>query len=1054
MGKIMICPKCKQQVPEKTLRCNHCAAKIATFCKNCHAYNSIYNLRCISCKAELLKVCPACQTVNFPNADVCRKCGQDFSLQVVEGKGKREKKKEERGMEVEKDGGIERGIEVLRDGGMDNLNNYTSTNQDIQPSEESHTSIHPNIHASEDVSRFTSHVSPEGHTQQKAKELLIGGLLSQDKKILSLSGAKGSGKSIVLKSAMHELKDSEIVWLLGECSAITQISPCGLIQDILLTFFNVMNFCSDSLKLKKDSQKFFQSEFPSLTNEEIFNLLNFIYPTNTDYFENILLNKEKTFTFLNKVFKTVIESHRTVIAIENFDFVDGFSYEFLHNFINSDLMNKKTKILLTYDEIRPVRGYLYSDKLYNEAYFDISLGNFDKNQMNTFIDQYFSDEKCPDAVKEQLFAASSGNPAVLEQLVSLVMDYKSVNNSFEVGLPTTFNEIINMRLDFLKKNPPVYKILIVAAIQGIKFYPSIINQILKMQEHVFEEEIHLLVQKNFIVQVSEHAFAFKNSMLWSGVFDVIKHDERYEELSSNLFAIYSDYTLSSNSIMAVIAQNINQNLTALNYWTENTKIASYIGDTNLYAISQKQCLVLIDKLENVNGSLIKNNIYERLGKLLAKSNPKEAIEYLPNAITNVKKIDNVYKEIELTGYLASCCISLGDYYGTIECVDATIAKLDYDLDLEIAMLKSRKLDALLNIGNSGEIVNLVDNEIMPVFDKYITNAKPHKNIPLPFLYEAWLQTWLSLANALIMQGNNRSFEILTTMFEIFKRNNFEEPLFICKTKLALAFANTMKGYVDASEEILGELIKVYKTDIMDNEAISRWNLINVLNNFMQKKYSGLKEELFQVVTFANNINDNFTKNILKTMLGKLFKDEENAKRALEIYGEQVTYFSKEKNAIGALLTWYFIAEAKLISEGPEKSLEVSQKALEVAQSSKICNYFFIILFNKVIAEAFMAQAEYGFAKVHLEKAIMMARKFELLNLLSDLYLMYGKYLQDMALGNTDAQEDYVIGASKMYKKALLLAQGVKNSYLLAQIEKAKAVLNSFCQLNGITLKDG
>jgi len=114
----------------------------------------------------------------------------------------------------------------------------------------------------------------------------------------------------------------------------------------------------------------------------------------------------------------------------------------------------------------------------------------------------------------------------------------------------------------------------------------------------------------------------------------------------------------------------------------------------------------------------------------------------------------------------------------------------------------------------------------------------------------------------------------------------------------------------------------------------------------------------------------------------------------------------------------------------------------------------IILFKKVIAEAYIVQAEYEFAKVHLEKAIMMARKFELLNVLSDLYLLYGKYLQDIALIKTDAQEDYVLGASKMYKKALLLAQGVKNNYLLERIEKAKTVLNSFCQLNGIQLKDG
>lgn len=1034
----MICPKCKQQVPEKTLRCEHCGAKIATFCKKCHAYNSIYNLRCTNCKIELLKVCPACKTVNFPNAEKCRKCGQSFVSQelreTVNGEGKTEEADSRLGFPVQQ----QEAKETIREE-KDSVGVETPTYEASNPQE--------------DLSPLTAHRSPDGNSQQQAKELLVSALISQDKKVISLNGAKGSGKTVVLKTAMHELKDSEIVWLSGECSAITQISPCGLIQDILLTFFNVLNFCTDNLKLKKDSQKFFQSEFPSLTNEEIFNLLNFLYPTNTDYFENVLNNKEKTFTFLKKVFKTIIDNHRTIIAIENFELIDGLSYEFLHNLVNSDLMGKKLKILLTYDENRPVRGYLYSDKLYNESYFDISLGSFDKNHMNAFIDQYFGEEKCPDTLKEQLFVVSSGNPAVLEQLVSLVNDYKSVNNSFEISLPGNFSDIIEMRLDYLKKKPHAYKILVAAAIQGTKFYPSLINQVLKMQENAFTEAMQILAQLNFIIQISEHAFAFKNSMLWSGVFDIVKNDERYVDLSTSLFAIYSDYTLSSNSIMAVIAQNINQNLTALNYWTENTKLASYIGDANLYAISQKQCLTLIDKLEHENSSLIKNNIYERLGKLLSRTNPKEAIEYLPNAIANVRKIDNIYKEIELTGYLANCCINLGDYYGTIECIDATIAKLDYELDLEIAMLKSRKLDALLNIGNSGEAVNLIDNEIMPVFDKYISNPKPHKNIPLASLYEAWLHSWLALANALIMQGNNRSFEVLNTMFEIFKKNSFEEPLFICKTKLALAFANTMKGYVDVSEEILAELIKVYKTDIMDNEAISRWNLINVLNNFIQKKYNGLKEELFQVVTFANNINDHFTKNILKTMLGKLFKDEENAKRALEIYGEQITYFSKEKNAIGALLTWYFIAEAKLIVEGPEKSLEVSQKALEVAQSSKICNYFFMILFNKVIAEAFMAQAEYEFAKVHLEKAIMMARKFELLNILADLYLIYGKYLQDIALVKTDTKEDYVIGASKMYKKALVLAQGVKNNYLLAQIEKAKAVLNSFCQLNGIDLKD-
>lgn len=1013
----MICPKCKKQIPEKSLKCNYCAAKIATICKKCRSYNSIYNLNCSICKNPLLKICPSCKSVNFPNAAECRKCSYEF-----EERGKRKEEREETNIEEAK---TQRGKDAKQ--------------------EDDYASMHPGIFASSDL-------STEFHSQQKAKEILVSGLLSVDKKVISVNGQKGVGKSVVLKSAINELREQEIVWLLGECSAITQLSPCGLIQDILLMFFNVTNFCSDSLKLKKDSQKFFQTEFPTLTNEEIFNLLNLLYPKNTDYFEKILQNKEKTFTFLKKVFKTIIGNNKTILVIENFDFIDGFSYEFLHNLLNSEFAEKPLKILLTYDETRPVRGYLYNDKLDDSSYLDISLRNFDKNQMDSFVEQYFPEEKCPDSIKEQLFKVSAGNPAVLEQFVSLLIDFKTRNSSFKINFPDMLGEVIKMRLDFLKENQAAYKVLSIAAIQGIKFFPFIINQILQQEENELAETLNLLQKLNFIIQINEYSYAFKNSMLWSGVFEVIKNDEKFADLNSNLFGIYSNYILSTNSMMAVIAQNLNQDLSALSFWTENTKLSSYLGDTNLYAISQKQCLVLIEKIENIDNSLIKNNIYERLGKLLSKSNPKEAMEYLPNAILNTGKLENTLKEIELTGYLASCCISLGDYYGTIECINSVIEKIDDGFDLEKAILKSRKLDALLNIGNSGEIINLIDNEIMPVFDKYI-GAKPHANISIKSLYEAWLQTYLALANALIFQGNNRSFEVLSTLFEIFRKNNFDDDLFICKTKLALAFANTVKGDIEASEEILGEIIKVYKTDIMDNEAISRWNLINILNKFIHKKYSGLKEELFQVVTFANNINDNFTKNILKTLLGKLFKDEENAKHALEIYGEQITYFSKEKNAIGALLTWYLIAEAKLVVEGPEKSLEVSQKALEVAQSSKINNYLFIVLFNKVIAEAFMAQADYESAKIYIEKAIMVAKQFELLNFLIDLYLLYGKYLQDLALVKSDAQIDYIYVAAKMYKKALLLAQEIKNNYLSAQIEKSKTVLNSFCQLNGITLKE-
>lgn len=1021
----MICPKCKNQIPEKALKCTHCGSRVATFCKKCSAYNSIFNLRCVSCNNELLKVCSSCKCVNLPNVSICRKCGNSFSQAATVASIQETTPREDK---IEKQ-------EKL---------NINEEQEHVTPQIESKEA--------EQAASVNLNYDTELYSQQKAKEALIDGILTHNKKVISVNGPKGIGKSIVLKSAIYELKDEEITWLLGDCSAITQLSPCGLVQDILLMFFNVSNFCSDSLNLRKDSQRFFQTEFPTLTNDEVFNLLNLLYPTNTDYFENILVNKDKTFTLLNKVFRTIIEKNKTVIVIENFDLIDGFSYEFLHNLLNSNFTMGQVKFLLTYNDIRPSRGYLYSDKLKENSYLDIALNLFDKNQMNSFIEQHFPNSQCPSSIKETLYKLSAGNVASLEQFVSLLSDYNAKYNSFECSFPATLNDAIKMRLNYLKADTNAYKLLALASIQGVKFYPSILNQILDLDEKLLSATLKSLQELNFISSVNEFTYVFKNSALWSAVFDTIKNDDNFVHLNKCLFSVYSNYTLSTNSIMAIISQNINQDLSALTYWSHNIKLAAYIGDTNLYAISQKQCLVFSDKLDEVKDTPIRNNIYERLGKLLSKSNPSEAIEYLPIAISNAKKLDNTIKEIELTGYLASCCISLGDYYGTIECIDSAINKLDYNFDLEIAMLKSRKLNALLNIGNCGEIINLVDNEIMPVFDKYIS-SKQHKNISIKVLYKAWLNTYLTLAYALAFQGNCRSFEVLSTLFELIQKNKLEVELFICKTKLAFAFANTIKGDFDASEDILSEIIKVYGTDIMDNETISRWNLVNILNNFLRKKYVGLKEELFQVVTFANNVNDNFTKNILKTLLGKLIKDEENAKRALEIYGEQITYFSKEKNAIGALLCWYLIAEANLIAEGPEKSLEVSQKALDIAQSPKINNYIFIVLYNKVIAEAYMAQAEYELARVHIEKSILVAKKFEMLNFLADLYLLYGKYLQDISLVVSETKVEYISNAAKMYKKADLIAQGINNAHLSAKIEKARSVLHSFCQLNGITLKD-
>lgn len=992
----MKCPICKKTIPDNTLKCPYCKTRTGLICKSCHTVNSIFDIVCRKCGEEILKLCPECNSVNYLTAKKCRKCSYPF-------------------------------LEPLKV-------------KEVIP-------IPENLNGFEYPAKFVS--------QEAAKNTLVKGILNHSKKILSLSGDRGIGKSVVLSHVMNALKEKHYVWFYGKCTPITQLTPGGLIQDMMLNLFNLPNFCLNSLKFKKDATKFFQNEFPYLNHAEVYDFLNFLYPAQMGTFEDLLINKTKTFDLLNKIFDKIIAYSKFVIVVDNFENIDGFSYEFLSEFIKKENIWHELNLLLLYNEPKPAKGYFNLTRPDAEnIYLDISIAALTPQQMIEFVKQKEETVQgfpyMNDTDKRDIFMASRGNPAFLEQALSLRYDCHVCDFVFK--LPENYSDLISERLRVLKEsNKTAYVFLIASAILGDKINLNLMKQIFEFDDSRFNDVINYLEQTIFISPLNEIFYQFKDLLLWETIIKTAKNDDCFIDLNTKVCNALGNFTLNSNAIFGIIAQNLKHPKLALDIWTRNTRLASYIGDTNLYAISQKQCLALINELDESATLKTRYNISERLGKLLSDFNPKEAMDYLPDAIANAQAIGDTPREIELLGYMAHCCEQVGNYFGNVECVDVVLSKINPEMDLETALVKCSKLNSLLYIGNCGQIINMIDNEIMPVFDAYLGKTYTKQNISFEFLYESWLKTYLILANALVIQGNDRAFEILTILFDIIERNGISDNLFICKCKLGLAFANTMKGDFTSSEKLLEEILKLYRENSMDDEAILRWNLINITNNFLRKRYDGLQEDLFQVVTFANNCSDNFTKNMLKSLLGKIFKDNNQTKHAMEIYNDQIAYFSKEKMALGALLTWYLISEAALVTEGPYAAQEIASQALEVAQNPKIDNYFFTILLKTVIIHAAMATSDYETAKMHLDSAIMLARKFNLNDMLSRLLLLYGKYFQEIGLITSPQQQEYLNGAAKMYFKASEYVRQTKNNYVHINIQKAKNVLKSFCQLNSIKL---
>ena len=970
-------------------------------------------LKCPFCKTRTGLICKNCNTINYVFDFKCKKCGAEI-LKVCELCGSVNFPE----------------AKQCRKCGFrfDNLNEEE---------------IHVN----------TFEIEPQIVPQLTAKNLLVKGVLSEDKKIFSLSGEKGCGKTIILKAAMKELTTHGFSWLYGQCTPITQLTACGLIQDIFLNLFNLPNFCVDTPQFRKDFCKFFRNELSFLSNKDVELLLNFLYPSKYGIFEDLFKNKARTFEFLFKIFDNILDGHKFVITIDNFDFIDGFSYEFITKLIMRENISDNLKLILLYNEQKSARKYFIQPK---NPYMDIGIALLDAQQTNQIISQ--RKETWEDFLTlnqfeiNELIVKSNSNPAYIEQILCLRFDCQIAEKQFTI--PDSFADILNYRLSILKTlNPAAYNILVGAAVIGDKININLVKEIFELDDDKFNEILSYLEQMSFVAQLNDIFYEFKSLTLWETILKTAKYDDVFETINEKIFDAIKDFTLNSNAIPAIIMQNLKNSRLALEIWTKNTRLAAYAGDVNLYAISQKQCLALINELDDGETLHIRFNIAERLGKLLTDFNPQEAMEYLPDAISNARSIGNTPKEIELLSYLSQCCRKTGKYFGEIECIDSVLDKTNPAKILETAILKAEKLNALLNIGNCGQIINMIDTEIMPVFDKYMNKKYKRSDISLEFVYESRLKTYLILANALVMQGNDRSFEILKILFDIIDKHSLKDEIFIYNCKLTLAFANTMKGDVKTSRKILDEIHKILKNTEPAAAIVLRWNFINIINNYFVKNYEGMQEDLFAVVTYANNNDDNFTKNIMKTLLGKLFKDNNQTKQAMDIYNEQITYFSKEKMAIGALLTWYLIAEAALVTDNPQVSLDIASQALGVAMNPKIENYFFAVLLKTVIAKAFITKSDFESAKMNIESALNITQKYNMADLGSRLLLLYGKYYQETGLKKSPNQKEYLTAAGKLYEKASAVVKETKNKYVHKQIEQARQVLRSFCNINNIKIKN-
>ena len=885
-------------------------------------------------------------------------------------------------------------------------------------------------------------------------------------KAISINAPRGCGKTYLLDALYKRLDGAQHILLKGHCCALTQVTPLGLIQDICLSLFD-LSFAPSRYEKRVQELKNALGENLSghVPQEKIDTLVNIAYPLKEAYYEYILENKKKTFEDLKDILVYLKSKNQLTLVIDDFDLIDETSFDFIKYLIESDYFKSGAKMLLTYRNQHAIAMYINSEKLPKNACLNINLARKEANDVREFIKSQIGDYNViPQGVLNQITLNAQGNFAYVEQVLYSLIETKTLalqNKTFafdpsksEMYITNSLKELLDERFAFLKENHRFeYEFLMISSMLGGKFTKSLMEKVFALELANFEKVAAFLEKNGYVKRITENIFEFKNSLVWSYVYACAKDDKDILEAQKKLLNEICKRTVSSPAIPALLAQVTGEKDLAFSLWTMSLKLASYIGDVSFYTLCQKQSLILLEDVKLANFEYIKNNICERLGKLTYNKNPKEAMEYLSNAIVSAQKSQNENKVVELSGYLIQSCKIAQNYPAIVETVDAVLAIYSKPKqELQRALIKTRKLEALLNLGNWSEIASIVNNEVNPVLQDFLRHPKKNEFASIREVYEAWIMANIVLAESFAQQGSPLAFELIE---EIQKELNKDKSHHSTRLKLHLALAHacaqTSRGFVKDSDEILQSILKEFSYAVNDLKLVSKWNLIDVFNKIFGGNFENIKEDLFEAVTFANNCGDEYTKNILKTMLAYILLKENNALRALEICAEQMTYFSDKKIAFGALLAWYISAKATLPTSGADRCIEICEKAVTICESAKISSINFKILFQELLSRAYLQKNDFDNAKMYCELALQDASANELLHLQMRLYRLRANIMQD-SIPHTEDEKKLALAQNtvRIYEKALLLASRLGLEKHHYNIQKELTAFRAYCQLKRIS----
>ncbi|MFA6990243.1 MAG: tetratricopeptide repeat protein, partial [Candidatus Gastranaerophilaceae bacterium] len=546
-------------------------------------------------------------------------------------------------------------------------------------------------------------------------------------------------------------------------------------------------------------------------------------------------------------------------------------------------------------------------------------------------------------------------------------------------------------------------------------------------------------------------FTFKNKLIWKVVYNLDLSKENKNVCYTGINKGLTEYTETNAAILAENLIKIDETPQNIISVVEQAAQEAYsVGDNYAYTELKTIIIDYLEKTTIENKKQIKYEIYEDIGKLNFDKKPEEAIKYFTELIKYYEENNNSPKVISLSGFLAKSFEITGNFAYAVECTDKALEMFDkYAMPYEYALLSYTKLEHLLNLGRFEELIVLSKTTVLPELE----DIKAHKaeiNGFEPYDIDfIEIDTRYITAKALALQGNKECLKEAEILLEM--ANQRQDNDYAVKSQLIIAHFKTLQGQNIEIKTILDELKNVIPNTKEEVKNYIDWHFVNTLNNLFAKDYGVLKQDLSELINFVVSTGAYSYQPLFKALWGKVLFENNEIARANDIYYELLNFCSENKLASGALLLWYLLTETEIKLQNLDNALSIAEKALEVAKNPTIKNHFFIMLFQKRLAEIHVAKSELDMAAMYAEQAIQLAQNLDLTLWQVKLSLLCGQIFKMKAIVELNERTENTQKAYKMHLEALELVKKIQNTNIVQDIENSTNELNQFCQKESINV---